>query len=785
MDLRSLSRILRPLLHSRPIVNGALRLTGLQAPLTIRRDQYSIPYIDAATDDDAWFGLGFCQAQDRAFQLELRLRTQRGTLSQLVGEKTLPIDRLSRRIGFHGSAKRQFEALDADVRRQVKAFMLGINAGLSAGMRRRPLEFQLLQSHPSLWRPEDVIGVGKLVSFLLIGNWDVELARLKILLDDGPQALRDVDPVFASYGVEASGQPPGLSAAVDALAEDLSQFVEFAGAAGGSNAWALSGTRTASGRPLLASDPHLEPTFPPHWYLAHLRTPSWSVTGAALVGTPAIGIGHNGLAAWGITAGLADTVDLFIEQVGPDGCSVKRGQGFESCRRRTEVIEVKGRSPVVEEVLDTPRGPIIGPALDDVPLAISLRAVWLDARPARGFLRSHLARDFEGFRAEFEHWPLFTQNAIYADASGKIAWQLVGETPRRRKGSGTLPLYASDPDTGWYEDNIPLPSMPFVVDPPSGYLVSANNRPDVASQLDAPQATAPFLGVDWLDEYRASSIAEVLASRHDWDRDAVLRLQLDTQNLAWPEVREVLLAAEPATDAGRAALTLLAAWDGDASADSTPAALFELVCGEMWRRVVRARAPRSAEWALGRGFTSLLSLTTFTGGRFGTLVGHLRRQPEGWFARPWPEEIGDALDTLVQFLTQRFGAEPEHWAWGRVRPLTLEHPLSVVKRLAPLLNRGPFPWGGDGNTISQAGVTPLEPLTNPTVIASLRFAVEVGDWENARYVLPGGQSGDPFSPHYDDMLPLWLRGEGVPIAWSPEEIERAAVTTLQLRPLGA
>jgi penicillin amidase len=609
----------------------------------------------------------------------------------------------------------------------------------------------------------------------------VELARLKILLEDGPDALRDLDPAYATEGYAIHTAASRAEPAVDAVARDLDRFTRFAGAHGGSNAWALAGSRTASGRALLANDPHLEPVLPAHWYLAHLTTPGWSVAGAALVGTPGFGAGHNGFAAWGVTAGLADTVDLFLEEVTPDGRAVRRGEGFEPCRRRSEVIEVRGRSTVIEEVLETPRGPIIGPALIDTPYNIALRALWLDPRPARGFLRAHTANTFEALRGEFQKWALFSQNLLYADVEGHIAWQLVGAVPRRRAGHGTMPQTGADPDHGWLDGDVPIEEMPFCTDPPEGFLVTANEDPALVAP-SAPQRT-PFLGVDWMDPYRGQRIREALAGERGWDLGSTMRLQLDELVLPWRQLRDVFLAARPRSDAGREALARLRTWDGIASRQSQAATLFQLLLAEMWQRVVMARAPKSKQWALGRGFTRLLGLTTFSGGRPSRIIRHLREQPLGWFARPWPDEIGDALDCVVLSLGERFGADPARWSWGEVRPLTFEHPLSVVKPLAPLLSRGPFAWGGDGNTVSQAGTTPLNPLAGPTVVASLRFCAEAGDWDNARFVLPGGQSGDPFSVHYDDMLPLWLRGDGIRIAWSSAAVAAAAVHVLELKPL--
>jgi penicillin G amidase len=757
-----------------PLLAGELSLQGPSAPVTIRRDNFGIPHIEAQSDDDAWFGLGFCQGQDRAFQLELRLRLVRGTLSEVFGPQTIAVDRLVRRIGFREASERQLAVLDSDVRSQIVAFVNGLNSGYQDGMKRRPHEFLMLRREPTRWEPADVLGAGKLMSFLLIGNWDVELARLQILRLDGVEALRDLDPAYVEPEAAALSAT-GIAGAIERLEEDIAGFLALARAGGASNNWALAGSRTASGRPILANDPHLDPSLPAHWYLAHMQTPGWSAAGATLVGAPAIGLGHNGFAAWGITAGLVDTVDLFVEDVGPDGRSVRQGEEFVPCEARREVIAVKGRPPVTEDVLVTPRGPIVGPALEGGLGALSLRAVWLDAKPARGFLTIHRARSFEEFRREFRAWPLLNQNVVYADAGGNIAWQLVGEAPRRRTGWGTLPFPGWLPEAGWQEEGVPFEEMPFCLNPTAGYVASANSRPEVDGEM-------PYLGVDFLDGYRRQRIVEAISGREDWDVAATMRLQLDELTLAWREIRDAVLEARPVDGDAAVALALLRSWDGRVTADSPAATIFELFVAEMWRRVARARAPRSAEYALGRGFTPLLSSTTFASGRSSRLLRHLREQPAGWFERPWPEEMAEALARVARDLAARFGADPAGWAWAAVRPVVLEHPLGRIKFLAPIFNRGPYPFGGDGNTLSQAGGSPLRPLGRPGVIASVRMVIEVGEWDATRFSLPGGQSGNPFSRHYDDLLPLWLRGDGVPIAWSPEAVVKATETTLRLLP---
>lgn len=766
-----LKSLLRTTLGRRlPTTEGSISVQGLRDALDLRRDRYGVVYVEAQHDEDAWFGLGFAQAQDRAFQLELRLRTLRGTLSALVGEQTLSIDRLSRRIGFVEAARRQLAVLDEDVRAQIEAFVRGINAGLVAGSRQFAPEFALLRARPSEWLPEDVVAMGKLLSFMLIGNWDVELTRLKVLLMDGPQALRDLDPTPYPDDHATVIARTGAGPAVDALGRDLEAFIAFTGRGTGSNAWAVVGAKTASGKPILANDPHLESALPPHWYLANLRTPQWQVAGASMIGLPGFGAAHNGTIAWGVTASLADTSDLYIEGVGPDQRSVRRGNSFEPCAVRHEVIEVKGRSPVYEDVLVTPHGPVVSPALEGGLPALSLRAVWLDARPARGFTQLHKAQSFADVQREFAHWPLLSQNLAYADVSGNVGWQMVGDVPRRPCGNRTLPAYAADPATAWDPEPVPSSEMPSVLNPTSGFVVTANNKP-------AADGEGPDLGADWLDGYRAGRIAEVLATRDDWDVAGSMRLQMDVVSLPWRELRDIIIDLKPTGADARVALSLLRDWDGQLGPASAAGAVFVRFLREMARRMAESRAPKSAVWALGRGFTPLMPGSTFTGGRTSRVVRRLIEQPEGWFEHGWEEEMLEALSSVIANLRERFGPDTARWRWGEVRPLTLEHPLGRLQALAPIFNRGPIAWGGDGNTVSQASGT------SPMVVASLRAVIPVGDWEAARFVLPGGQSGNPFSPHYDDQLALWQRGEGIPIAWNRESVERATIKQLKLLPL--
>lgn len=748
-------------------------MPGVTGEIAIRRDRYGIPHITATSDDDAWFALGFCQGQDRSFQIETLTRVVRGTTAELIGSDVVDLDRLARRIGFLRSAEAQQHQLHERERRGIEAFAAGVNAGRDHGSSSAAHEFALLRRSPTPFTAADCLGIFLLQAFSLASNWDAELARLAVFQLDGPEALEALDPGYPEWHPVTN--PPGAPAgpAVAGLADDIARLRAALGG-GGSNNWAVAGSRTTSGRPILANDPHLAPVLPSHWYLAHAQAPEWSAAGAMLTGTPGFGSAHNGHVAWGVTAGLVDNTDLFLEKIGPDGRSVLRGEEWVECEVRRETIEVRRASPVVEEVLVTPHGPIVGPAMPHTPDAISMAATWL--RP------SGVSALFELVRARTTHelcdaladWHGPPLNVAFADAHGSIGWKLAGEAPLRKRGIGAIPAAGWDLDYGWLEGRVPFEDMPEAFDPEAGYLATANNRPTAEDD--------PSLGVDWIDGHRITRINELLAPRSDWDMPSTLRMQLDTVTPLWDELANTLLAIEPRDDSA-VAHRLLSGWDGDLGSESAAGSVFVLWLVEMERRVAFSKAPISADFVVGRGFAPapLNPNNMFAFSRAGHLVRLLRERPDGWFA-DWDTEIRGSLRVAEQILRSKFGDDPNDWKWGDVRPLTLRHALGEQKPLDRIFNIGPIRWSGDFSTVSQSGAPPLNPLGNPSAIASLRMAVDVGNWDDSRFSLPGGQSGNPLSPHYNDQVDPWRTGTGVPMPFSESAVAAATSTTLFLVP---
>lgn len=768
--------LLRCLLGARrPLTDGVLTVAGVGGPVTLRRDTWHVPHIEATSWPDGCYGLGFAQGQDRAFQVEVLIRLARGSLSEFVGAGGLPADRLARRLGLTHRAREQLPALDADVRRQVEAFATGLTDGATRGSPRRAHEFALLRRRPTPVTPVDVLAVGKLTAFLLAGNWEMELARLEVLHGDGAEALTVLEAparadISAAPGEVAAGAPPA-----ERVAADLAVLRRAAGLAGASNAWAVAGDRTASGYPLVANDTHLPPQLPPPFHLAHLSTPEAEVTGALLVASPVFATGTNGHAAWGVTAARTDVCDLFVEEVGPDGTSVREGGQWVACPVRREVIRVRGGEDTVEEVLDTPRGPVIGPALPGGDRALSLSATFLDARPLRGFFGLPWARDVPTFRRLFATWPSVPLNVVWADRDGHIAWQVVGDVPLRRRGSGMLPLPGGEPGVGW-EGRLHSADMPHLVDPPGGVLVTANNRPITTGD-------GPFVGADFFNAYRAQALTRALHGRGGWDTPATLRLQTDRTSLPFQQLREALLQADTPSGAGRLARRLLADWDGRVTAGSPGAAVFELALADLTCRIVRARAPVAGDWLLGAS-TSPLHPRGSPGARRVAHVCHLvATRPDGWFPDPWPAVLGRSLAAAARSLRAAHGPDPSGWAWGRVRPVHLRHLASAgLGPLRAAVDRGPVPLGGDTNTVAQATVSPLDPTGEPLAIPSMRMVVDLADPASSRFVLAGGQSGNPTSPHYDDQIGPWLAGRGIPLPRGRRATRQAAAHRLSLLP---
>lgn len=752
----------------------------------IRRDRHGVAYVDAQDEADAWFGLGFCHGQDRAGQLEITWRLGRGLLSEALGAAGLPIDRAMRLIGVHRAARAQLETFDADVRDQLAAYVAGVNAALTSRDLPKSHEHALLRIAPSVWEPADVVTFGLLMCCFLPSNWDVELARLIILTRDGAEAVKAVDATWPEH--LSLTNPPGAAAGPPSdwfVARDLEALRAFVGDSGGSNAWAVQGHKSASGRPLLCNDPHLPAALPNLGYLTRVKCPAFTVAGISIAGIPAFITGHNGHAAWGSTSAQVDNADVFLEELSSDGSSVRQGDAWVPCRVELQEIPVKGEAPEILRVIQTPRGSVVArkgdgvaSIFDPVPAvgranALSFAATWLEVRPTRSLLCFHNVKSFDEFRAECAKSAGCAYSLIYADKS-TVGWVLACEVPQRRSGFGSLPLAGWQSDVGW-DGIVASDALPWSRNPSSGYVCCANNKPVVDGESSA------FLGHDFLDGYRQQRISDELSRRNDWTVAAMQALQTDVQSLPFAEVKEALFALSPTDADALQALEILRAWDGRVAGDSVGASVFELFAAAVNRKACQAKAPNSFEYAVGKGVMKLIPGTCLNARRASFVARLVREQPAGYF-EAWAPVLEDSLAEAIRTLREKFGTKPSAWVWGKIRPLPLRHRFGEKKPLDQVFNLPSIEGWGDGTTVSQASFEFWHPLRHSTVTPHLRSVFDIGNWGESRFVLLGGQSGNPLSPHYGDLVPLYQRAEGVPVHWDDEVVQREAVATLSLTP---
>lgn len=779
-------RGLRLLLRGRrpPIFRGRIEVPGISGRVRVLRDRWGIPHVRAQSDADAWFGLGFCQAQDRSFQLTLLARVANGRLSEMIGPEGVAIDRLARRLGFAARAERLLAAQTQAISEQISAFARGVTQGVRRGRNKRAPAFVLVRSHPVEFTARDVVAIMQLQAFGLSANWDAELARLMVLTLDGPRALAAIDPRYSDTHPRAGGEPAPLEAdRVAALERDIEALRQLVGVGPASNAWAIDGRRTATGRPLLANDPHLQPTLPSPWYLCHLQTPVWNAAGAAMVGLPAIASGHNGDAAWGVTAGMSDVCDLFVHEFDAERETMRVDGAWVPASTRQETIFVRGSAPVIERVHETKHGPLLTPALDveldasdaTVRRELSMLANWMLPGQIAGMLEMHRVSTFDAARAALARWPTMPLGVVWASCDDGIGYVLAGDVPEREQPPSLLPTDATRGASGW-RGLIDGTRNPHVHGPSSGYVVTANNAPATAPD-------SPPLGHDWLEGHRAAAIEQALASQDAWDVTSAMRLQVDQRCVPWPELRAHILAAARRSEHPLAAdaAERLRTWDGQVTADSVAATLYELWTSGMSRALAIALAPRSHDWILGRSAVpsarhSFLALRR---------ISHLTMWLNGDLELPVSIETEhvatQAFGDMLRELVTQHGDDIAQWRWGELRPLTLRHPLGeVAPALASLFNLGPYPCGGDSHTVGQASVVPGAPLANPLAVASLRVVIDVGAPRRSRFCIAGGQSGNPLSKQYDTFMDLWLRGQGVPIAFDDADVENAAVHRLEL-----
>jgi penicillin amidase len=744
----------------------------------VLRDEHGIAHITAASLEDLFRAQGFVVASERLFQLDFLLRAANGRLAGMLGELALPADRFARTVGWNRAGVRIWASWDEGSRRILAAYREGALAWLRR-MPAPPVEHAVLGLEPRL--PEDGpswAAASAWMSWNLSDNWDEELVRAEVAERLGPEAVRDLFPDLpAEVRFPIAGRRPvpgGL---------DLLNQAPPRPPGRGSNEWVVAASRSASGAPLLANDPHLAVLVPSFWFACHLQAPRYEAAGVALPFAPGIVIGRTPRHAWGLTNVGGDTQDLYLEELDEAGASARFRDAWEPLTVHREEIEVRGRAePEVLEVRETRHGPLIGayvigiaqPEIVEGGVRETYALRWVGADCGISpitLVRMAQATDFGAFREALRGWLSPGQNVVYADAEGTIAYQCTGRYPIRRGWDGSMPVPGWDGEHEW-DGWIPFEELPFDIDPSEGFLATANNRIH-------DEAYPHLIGVDWTPPSRIRRIAELLEAEPVHSPETFAAMQADVVSVPARELATVLGALEPADERQRAALELLRGSDGSLDAGSAAACVYAAWCHHIAERTLRP--------ALGDElFTHAYGRPTSTGRWRAEVLPHLLANPTArWFGADGPEArdrvLRAALDDALDELERRLGPDPGAWRWGDLHRVVFASPLAAFPGLGELFSAGIVGTGGDDDTIWQGAYEP-ERRYEAVVIPSCRQIHDLASPDGSSIVHPPGQSGHPASAAWADLLPLWAAGERVPLPLSPEAVRAAARHELTLRP---
>jgi len=782
-----------------PRINGTVRVAGLQAEVTVMRDQWGIPHIYAANPHDLFFAQGYVHAQDRFWQMEFWRRIGSGRLAEILGSSALEDDRFIRTVGWHRTAAQELALLDDEVRSVLEAYAEGVNAYVSTHRGRLGLEFRILglngvEFEPEPWTPLHTLTWAKVMAWDLGGNREDELLRAQIAARLGDQA---VDVLVPPYPEDYPAIVPHPLTEATLHAVPTAAFKAHVLGAGddvGSNNWVIAGSRTETGMPLLANDPHLSIQMPSIWYEIGLHCNPvgpdcpYNVVGSSFASTPGVIIGHNDRIAWGVTNLGPDVQDLFIERINPENPNQYEYQGkWQDMEIVREEIQVAGEEkPVVIFARITRHGPIINDVVGGSeeewafgwqPLAFS----WTALQPGtlmQSVMLLDRAKNWEEFREALRYWDAPSQNFVYADVEGNIGYQSPGRIPIRAAGDGSMPVPGW---TGEYEwiDYIPFDKLPRALNPQEGYIVTANNA---VVGRDYPY----LLTKDWDPGYRARRIVGLIEADSSLSVADIQAIQGDSTPV-WAEDVLPHLLVLTAAGSGRTpreerrlteALENLRAWDRRAMRDSAGAALFE------------AFRLHLIDLTFGDELGASL-LEEARGSAMVALVDLLADEASPWFDDVTTPEVEtrdevllQALEEAVQELTETQGAKMARWRWGNLHTATFENQSlgqSGVSLIERILNRGPVEVDGTIATVNNTGYSLDEPYGVGTV-PSYRQIVDLGDLTRSVSMHTTGQSGHPFHRHYDDMIDSWRNIQYHPMLWERADVEADAEGTLILRP---
>ncbi|MBI2685396.1 MAG: penicillin acylase family protein [Acidobacteria bacterium] len=716
-----------------------VKIHGVRQPVEILRDQWGVPHIYAQSQDDLFFAQGYMAARDRLFQLDLWRRQGTGKLAEVLGPNFVERDRTALLLRFRGDWRKEWPSYAPDTWHIVNAFVRGINAYVQDPRRKKTAEFRKLGYEPGLWQPNDV--VSRMAVFSMMTNLLSEVGRARLVDTHGAAAIEKWMPPDPFVKIEIPRELNLKEVRTSSIAVFDDATGDVAGVTQGSNNWVVAGRLSATGKPLLASDPHRTLQIPSLRRTVHLVAPGWNVIGSGEPSLPGVALGHNETIGFGFTITGTDQQDLYVEQLHPTDPSqyLYKGQ-WKRMETERHSIAVKGEKPRAVETQYTVHGPVIG---TDLPLRRAYVMRWVGAEPGTAGYLAGLslarAKDWREFLSAVDRYKTPAENLVYADTAGHIGFAVTGLTPIRGNWSGLLPVPGHTGEYEW-QGFLNPGELPRFLDPPKGFIASANNN-------ILPPGYKRALQFEWAPNYRVNRIAERLGAGRAWTLDGMQALQLDVESA--PAKRLLAIARKwtpPAASKSASILPLLREWNGRMTRESAAAAVFL-----MWMSRLTAAVVENAPGLATSVEIALQSLE----------------------AKPRPDLLARTLDATVMEFETALGPDRNHWRYGNLHFLYLKHP-AVEKSF----DRGPIPLGGDASTVNAlAG-----PGFRVTVGASFRMVLDFADWDRSRMTNMPGESGDPESPHYADLLDEWIAGRYHPMPFTRKAVEAATRERIILVP---
>jgi len=750
--------------------SGTLKLSGLQRPVRVLRDEWGIAHIYAESQDDLFFAQGFVAAQDRLWQMDLWRRQGEGKLAEILGDRAVERDKFARLVRYRGDMKAEYESYAPDAKQIIEAFVRGVNAQIELVKQsgKLPIEFQLAGYQPELWTPE--VCLTRMAGYVMTRNASTEIQRAVLAREFGKEFVDEwveTEParkLELPEGLDLAGIDPKILAAATAAGGAVN-FGSVPNPSDGSNNWVIDGTMSATGKPLLANDPHRQIALPSLRYLVHLNAPGWNVIGAGEPSLPGVAAGHNERVGFGFTIVGIDQQDLYVEAVNPANPNEYRWQGkWQPMRVEREQFKVKGEAAPREiELKFTNHGPVI---YEDKERHRAYSLKWVGSEPGTaGYLASlslNRAKNWPEFLKALERWKVPSENLVYADVDGNIGWVAAGMTPIRKGWSGLIPV----PGDGKYEWQgfLPLKDMPQAYNPAKHFIATANHN-------ILPLGYDKELGYEWSNPIRFLRISEVLSSgKGKFTVEGFERLQHDETSLPARELTAVLRQVKGATPELKPFVELLTNWDCALSKDSAAAALYEFWLLKLPAAVFKPQVSAKA-WPMVGARIPL-----------GKTIEALKSPTARWFGEDVragrDAAMLKSLEEAVADAKTRLGGDSAKWRWGTLHVAPFTHALSTNAERKALFDLTAPERGGDANTVFATG----GPNFRQNHGASFREILDVADWDRSVGTNVPGQSAQPGSKHYSDLLPMWADGKYFPLLYSNAKVEAMAKDRLTLEP---